>query len=86
MLQLEDKTKLVFGQYTVLNLLAALLWILIVFERTSRTRNPISDLGVPIGLISLFFLVPLGCRLHMAAQQAKEGVDSQIVEDLFPSV
>jgi hypothetical protein len=74
---LEDKTKLVFGLYTALNLLAALLWILIVFEITSRTRNPISDIGVPIGLISLFFLVPLGAvSIWLLNRRRKESIPS----------
>jgi hypothetical protein len=72
---LVDKSKLVFRLYTILNLLAALVWILIFVERTSRTRNPISDIGVPIGLISLFFLVPLSAvSIWLLTRRRKEPI------------
>jgi len=57
---MKDRARYVLGVYTSLDLLAVLVWILFILERNPHTRSPISDYGVLIGLICLFFLIPLG--------------------------
>jgi hypothetical protein len=47
--------------WTGLNALAAVVWVLLLLERSSWGRSPVSDYGSALGLVVLFFLVPAGC-------------------------
>jgi hypothetical protein len=45
---------------TVLNVIAATVWLLFLLERSVRGRTPISDYGAALGPVVLFFLIPAG--------------------------
>ena len=49
-----------FQLCTALNAIAATVWVLLLLERSSWGRSAISDYGAALGLVGLFFLVPLG--------------------------
>lgn len=45
---------------TALNAIAVVVWLMLLLERTAWGRSPVSDYGSAMGLVALFFIVPIG--------------------------
>lgn len=51
--------KVSFWTYTALNLMCAIVLVLLAVEVVAKNRIPIADVGAPLGLVLLFFIIPL---------------------------
>ena len=58
---------------TALNAIALVVWALLFLERSPWGRSPVSDYGSAVGLVVLFFLVPLtGARVWWLGRRRRE--------------